>query len=39
MLVGHKPYFGNFEFMFHEDSQYTGVWKYWVVYKMLRCLS
>ena len=25
--------------LFHEDSQYTGVWKYCGVYKILRCLS
>ena len=29
----------KFEFLFHEDSQYTGVWLYCGVYKTLRCLS
>jgi len=27
------------EFLFHEDSQNTGVWKYYGVYQILRCLS
>ena len=31
--------FRKFEFLFHEDSQYTGVWTFCVVYKILRCLS
>jgi len=31
--------FFKFEFLFNEDSQYTGVWKYCDVYKTLRCLS
>jgi len=25
----------KFEFLFHEDSQYTGVWKYCGVYKLV----
>jgi len=25
--------------LFHEGSQYTGVWKYCGVFKLLRCLS
>jgi len=28
----------DFEFLFHEESQYIGVWKYCGVYKILRCL-
>jgi len=27
------------EFLFYEDSQYTGVWKYCCVYNILHCLS
>ena len=29
----------KFEFLFHEDSQYTGVWKYCVIYNILYCVS
>ena len=29
----------EFEFLFHEDSQYSGVSKYCGVYLILRCLS
>ena len=29
----------KFKFLFHEDSQYTRIWKYCAVYKILRCLS
>ena len=28
----------KFEFLFHEDSQYTGIWKHCGVYKILRCV-
>ena len=31
--------FRKFEFLFHENSQYAGVWKYCGVYKRVRCMS
>ena len=31
-------FFWKFEFLFH-DSQYTGIWNYYFVYQILRCLS
>ena len=31
-------FFWKFEFLFTKDSQYTGVWKYCGVYKILCCL-
>jgi len=31
--------FFKFEFLFHEDSQFTGLWKYCGVYEILPCLS
>jgi len=32
-------FFWKIEFLLHEDSQYTGVWQYWGVYKILRWAS
>ena len=31
--------FRKIKFLFHEDSQYTGIWTYCGVYNILRCLS
>ena len=34
-----KIFFMKTDFLYHEDSHYSGVLKYCGVYKLLRCLS